>query len=162
MEGTTALHDLPLNEFATNTNITNHMNMVADVVKFVLGPLRDNLGTLQNLCQLDTTVFRRDTGKVATLARTLRTSTTLPVERQLATARLLVSGSLQSWSHIIMEPEATKREQERTNLANRTIAELRKNAPPGTRAKLAPEGQIAGKGENLAHKLLEVSRKHRI
>lgn len=161
MEGTAALHGLSFTEFATDKTITNHMNVVTDAVKFALGPLRDNLGTLQNLCQLDPMAFRRDTGKVAMLARILRMSTALPVERQLETARLLVSGSLQSWSTLVMEPEATTRENERINLASRTIAALRNNAPPGTRAGLAPGGQVPGKGEDLAHTLLQASRKRR-
>lgn len=125
------------------------------VVAVALGPLRPPLGSLRELCKLESGVFAQETGKVSVMADLLR-GEMLMAAQNLETARQLAAAALQAWQESTRTAAAVAGEEE--GLARRVIATLQASAHPGTRAKLSSGGPVEGKGAALLTELLRRSR----
>jgi len=121
------------------------------VGQFCLGPLRDNLGTLQKICGLEAGVFSQ-AGDVWSWSRVIAKPDAIVNKRELNTARHLAGASLQAWTTLTTNGPVDA--GARAALASRITACLVKSAELGTRAALMPAGAVPGMGANLLEQLL--------
>lgn len=145
---------------ATSPRTQRDLGLVDEVVAFVRGPLRDQLGTLESLCGLEPQAAPWPHEKVERWAKLLRGQLSVPLERYPETARQLASGALCAWASVAGLADPANRAEQRAKLAARIKEAIVQSAAPGTRASGAP-GEQPGKGRELAQRLLQASRQRR-
>jgi hypothetical protein len=130
-----------------------------EVVKFGLGKLSADLGTLADLGDFRAEVFG-EAGSVAIWRGKLRAINDIAVSRNLNTARELACGSLSAWSELVDNPPpGVDRKSEGERLASRTKKALRDSAAPGTRAlAVAGPKPLVSAGAEMGALLLQYAR----
>ena len=162
--GAKALHGFSLEAVAAGSAVAQKdMKAAEDVLEFALGPMRDNLGELRNLCRVDKSAYLSDAGqpsKIEKWSQKLRTKDPAINARYPETARHLACASLGAWANIISVDDEGQREAERELLAANTTYMMVENAPAGTRAVQETE-DVSQKGKDLARLLLRASKNRR-
>ena len=145
------LSELDLDAIAATPAAKRDWTAVDPISDFVLGPMRDSLGTLQDLCDVQAGIFTQG-GKVSQLSQIIE-QRGAPVDRHLDCPRQLASASLQAWARARSSAAITA--ERRANLAERTTEYIAKSGPPGTRALLMPSVKIEHMGADLLTRLLQ-------
>jgi hypothetical protein len=128
--------------------------VIKGAVRFALGPLPGNFGTLAELCALDPKVFRRPGGKVEAWAEQLPKGPY--AERDPESARQAVSAALCAWSAVAALSNDQVRAAARTALATHTQESLIRCAPLGTRpAQKVADAQV---GRDLIAQVLAAAQ----
>jgi hypothetical protein len=137
--------------------------VVPGAVKFALGPLREGMETLTlpELCGLGKgaavrQALRSTSQRVGSWLEHLRGVRVIPPQRNLETAREVISASLRGWKEMSAAPAPA---DSRAAFAQMTRKTLRENAPKGVRAG-GPKA-VVGKGEELVRRLLNMSQQRR-
>jgi hypothetical protein len=147
-------------------------DVIPGLVEFALGPLPDSLGTLAVLGAFDAAAYAPNGGRVGNWAAALRGANEPVVGQNLRIARELACGSLSAVARLMTVDAGTvagvdeaavaaQRRAASTALGKRTCQGLIRSAEPGTRGKLAPSGQRPAAAQDLADRLLQISRERR-
>jgi hypothetical protein len=124
---------------------------VDPVSGFVLGPMRDGIGTLQSLCGVEAGIFA-DGGTVKRLSQDIDRPGA-PVQRSLDRPRHLASASLQAWAR--WRAGGATAAESRANLVARTTEYIARSGEQKTRSRLMPSVNIQGSGADLLKQLLQ-------
>jgi len=134
--------------------------VIDEVVKFVREELPGDLGTLENLCGFDRSIFQPD-ASIEMLSRLIPDGAALSDDEsrtRVEAAREVAAASLCAWAGLAAKAEGDEREAARQKLSRQTVETLLTSGPRQTRGEELPDGEVPGGGKNLAAKLLRAAR----
>jgi hypothetical protein len=138
-----------------------NFGLVKAMAEAALTWFQEHCGAPADFCGFDRTTFQ-DGGAIENWANLLRAPAPPPGEKNLASARQIVSGAIAAWAEVSGIADVQQRVEEKTRLIKHTLQALQESGPEGTRADAQPDGKRPEKGRELAELLLGQSRKRQI
>ncbi len=155
-----ALRGLELPDAATAPPLlAQHLAAVEPVVRFLLAPLPDGLGTLASLAGFNAASQRQ---AVDWWVAQLRAGDTRVVPPKLSTAREVTAATVARWADFGNEDQTPDDwAAAASGLAKSAMDLLSQSGPPGTRADVQPSGATAAEGKKLCQMMITKLRERR-
>jgi hypothetical protein len=161
LDTTAALRGLDLDAIAQgNATTAQDFALAKTLAAAAFAGLEDCCGKPSDFCGFDQATFQAG-GTIENWANLLRSSPPPPGEKNLASARNIVSGAVAAWAEVSAFSDRRVRTAEKKQLVENTLQVLQESGPEGTRADAQPDGKRPEKGREFADLLLARSRQQK-